>query len=336
MEKSSQLCWIDYLRVLATFSVIFLHVSSPLLYKFNSISTDIWWTAHIYDSFVRFCVPIFFMISGYLILSKKYESIPSFLQKRFLKIIYPFMFWNTIYILYNLQNYSFEISSYKSIIHQFFFGASAHFWYIYTIIGIYLFFPIIQKWVASSGKKEIEYFLIIWLVSVLSSMPILNKYFPNFNLIYFSSYLGFTVLGYYIGKYKVGTLYTGVILYFIGLSFTIIGTFVLSSYKGSFYERLYDYLSPNVIIMAIGVFLIAQNLKFFKKENRVINFFSKYSYGIYLIHLLVIGILGKVGIHLLFVNPIFAIPVVSILCFLISATFVWLIHKLPYGKYIGG
>ncbi|OWP82967.1 hypothetical protein BWK59_13040 [Flavobacterium davisii] len=71
---NENLSWITSLRVLATFSVIFLHSASAILYLYGTISAFDWWIGNIYDSIVRFCVPIFLMISGTLILSKDYES----------------------------------------------------------------------------------------------------------------------------------------------------------------------------------------------------------------------------------------------------------------------
>jgi surface polysaccharide O-acyltransferase-like enzyme len=62
--------WINTLRALATFSVIVLHVSFPLVYTFGRKVTNDWYIAHFFDSLVRFVVPVFLMITGALLLSK--------------------------------------------------------------------------------------------------------------------------------------------------------------------------------------------------------------------------------------------------------------------------
>lgn len=66
--------WIDYLRVIATVSVIFLHVSAEIPTLYKKIPDDIWWIGNFFDGAVRFCVPLFLMISGALLLGKKLNT----------------------------------------------------------------------------------------------------------------------------------------------------------------------------------------------------------------------------------------------------------------------
>ena len=80
-----KIIWIDNLRVIATIAVIMLHVSAPILYKYGSISNYIWNIGNLFDGMVRWCVPIFFMLSGALLLNEDLE-ISSFLKKRLLRI----------------------------------------------------------------------------------------------------------------------------------------------------------------------------------------------------------------------------------------------------------
>jgi surface polysaccharide O-acyltransferase-like enzyme len=58
--------------------VVFLHSAGPVLYKYNEVGPSNWFVANVYDSIVRVCVPLFFMISGFLLLYKD-ESLAEFL-----------------------------------------------------------------------------------------------------------------------------------------------------------------------------------------------------------------------------------------------------------------
>jgi surface polysaccharide O-acyltransferase-like enzyme len=341
--KNENLDWINSLRVLATFSVIFLHVSANILPQYGTISNLDWWTGNIYDSSVRFCVPIFLMITGTLIFSKSYENTGQYLKKRFLRILFPFLFWSIIYIADDLfvKFNDVEYLSFKEILNYVFVklrdGARYHLWYIYMIIGLYLFFPIIGKWLQNSNKNEIKYFLGIWLLTVFINLPFVKKLIPNINIPYFSGFIGFPILGYYLNKTSLNfdkkkVIY--VLLVLTGILITIFGTYISTKYKGSFYVGFYNYLSPNVILVSVGIFLLFKD--FIRFNSKYILFFSKYSYGTFLIHVLVLTILGKKGLNYAFINPIIGIPITSVICFVVSTLIIWGVNKLPLGKYISG
>ncbi|WP_105197157.1 acyltransferase, partial [Flavobacterium columnare] len=317
---NENLNWITSLRVLATFSVIFLHSASGILYLYGTISAFDWWIGNIYDSIVRFCVPIFLMISGTLILSKDYESTREYLKKRVLRIFYPFLFWSILYISIDLFHkinkgeYLTFLQIFKFILIKLKTGASFHFWYIYMIIGLYLFFPIIQKWLKKSDDDQIKYFLIIWFFSLFTKLPIIDKLIPPIEISYFSGYIGYPILGYYLTKVnfnfkKKKVIYLFLIL--IGILITILATFFMTQYKGKFYDGFYNYLTPNVVITSIGLFLLFKD--FIKINSNIILTLSNYSYGIYLAHIFVMAMLEKLGISYTFINPTIGIPVTSIL-----------------------
>jgi surface polysaccharide O-acyltransferase-like enzyme len=46
--------WVDYLRVIATIAVIFLHVTANPVVQYGNIPPLYWWIVNIYDSLVRF------------------------------------------------------------------------------------------------------------------------------------------------------------------------------------------------------------------------------------------------------------------------------------------
>ena len=344
--KNENLLWIDSLRVLATLGVISAHVIAPILYQNVTVINFDWWIGNIYDGSGRFCVPIFLMISGALILSKTY-SIGEYLKKRISRILFPFLFWSIIYIAKDIL-LKFYHGEYVSIIEllKFVFlqlksGASCHLWYIYMIIGLYLFFPIIGKWINKSNKREIEYFIVIWLITIFAGLPFVEKTIPNINITYFSGYIGFPVLGYYLSQ-KITFNFerkkiTCIALILTGSLITILGTFFITKYKGKFYDGFYHCLSPNIILVSVGIFLLFKNsVNLGTRVSSIILFFSKYSYGIYLSHMLVLWGFSLFDFPYSFLNPIIGIPITSILCFFISTLITWKINKLPLGKYISG
>lgn len=83
MNNTSQL-YISYLRVIATISVIVLHTAAFISMDYKNVSIGSWSVATFINSGVRFCVPLFVMISGALLLGKN-EGVKLFLNKRIKK-----------------------------------------------------------------------------------------------------------------------------------------------------------------------------------------------------------------------------------------------------------
>ena len=335
-----KLIWLDNVRVLATIAVIILHVSAPILYGYGKISKESWFIANFYDGMVRFCVPVFFMLSGALLLSKDYE-LSYFLKKRFWRIIPPLIFWSLIYTFYDFflvgEKDVTILEFINIIIRNVFKGSSYHLWFVYTLLGLYLFIPILRKWIKDSKNKDILYFLIIWLVTIIYSIPYFKRYLPEIPLSNFAGYIGYLVLGYYLINLTIKNKYIPIIFIIIGLSITIYGTYYLTYKNNEFSEYFYGYLTPNVILTSIGIFLL---LKVFiiksQRIKNVISFFSNQSFGIYLVHVLILRLLNIVEINWEFTSPIISIPLIALICFLLSSITIYLLRKIKYGNYISG
>lgn len=341
------LTWINNLRLFATFGVIVLHVAGPLLHHYSTLPSSYWWIGNLFDSAMRFSVPVFLMLSGSLILSKNYNCIGTYFHNRAIRVLLPFLFWSFVYIFKDVY-VQFLKGDYLTFTETFYFtlnqlknGASFHLWYVYMIIGLYLFFPILQKWVTHCSNNEIRIFILVWFISTISQLPFMKKLLPDFNLIYFSGYIGLPVVGYYL-HHRVNfpakqQRILSIVLILVGLSITAIGTYTTTSQTGKFFDGYYSYLTPNVIMVAIGVFLLFKQLAFSTaKPARFVNQLSQYSYGIFLVHVLVLCLITNCGLVQFFNHPILNIPVTSVLCFALSALIIAGVNKLPFGKYISG
>jgi len=343
-KLNERVLWADYLRVLGTISVIFLHISANIVSQYGNIPSGFWWTGNIYDSAVRFCVPIFVMLTGALLLNEEVE-ISKFLKRRVIRVVLPLAFWSSIYILKELAFISPNGSGMSAIkiAYQVYNliakGSAYHLWYVYMIVGIYLFIPIIGKWVRNCSEKEILYFLFIWLFTLFLNQPLIQQFKINVDLTYFSGYLGYLILGYYLSnktfRNKIRVKYGAIFLIVAGISITAVGTFMASKYKGEMNGALYGYLTPNVLLISAGVFILFK-VSNFGGLNYIFKFINKYSYGIYLVHVLVLFYMPALGLDKLLINPAYAIPLKTMVCLFISGIIVFLVNKLPLGKYISG
>ena len=60
---AKRVTYLDLLRVIAIFSMMMLHVCAAQFDKIE-IASFSWQVLNVYDGIVRFCVPVFVMISG--------------------------------------------------------------------------------------------------------------------------------------------------------------------------------------------------------------------------------------------------------------------------------
>ena len=84
--------WVDLMRVLGSFFVVLAHVS----YQGGESS--------LYYVLSRTAVPLFFMVSGYLLLGRE-EPYGVFFWKRIVKVFVPFLIWSLIYLLWNREGF---------------------------------------------------------------------------------------------------------------------------------------------------------------------------------------------------------------------------------------
>ncbi len=347
MTKQENLDWADNLRVLAIIGVMLIHVSANAVSAFGHVELSSWWIANSIDGFSRFCVPIFVMLSGALLLPKDYDLV-DFIKKRVSRIVLPFLFWSAVYILFfwyfKLANRH-SMNPFQTFEWAYGFfqkGAAYHLWYIYMIIGLYLFVPIIGRWVRGASEKEIHYFLAIWICTLILNYSFLAVYKINIDLSYFTGYVGYLVLGYYLSTKtfttKISIRKIALCFIVIGSAVTIIGNYCIAVQNGKYvFNGFYSFLGPSIFLASSGLFLFIKSMHTTNNVFVVIRtFISQYSYGAYLVHVLVLGFLSNAGLHWQFIHPLVGIPVTAFCCLVISTLIIYLLHKLPLGKYIAG
>lgn len=186
----------DIMRVLACIMIICMHAPMPNLNANGIILSTI-------SYFTAPGLCLFFVISGSLLLPIKTDT-TTFLKKRLGKVIMPTLVFTILYIILNCING--EQQNILRTICSIPFSAQGHgvLWFMYTLIGLYLVAPIISKWLDSASKREVELYLLLWVITLC--FPIL-KLFVGINegntgvLYYFSGYIGYFILGYYLKKY---------------------------------------------------------------------------------------------------------------------------------------
>ncbi len=342
MESIRRYLWIDHLRALAVSGVVCIHVAGIVLYQYNSAGLADWWIGNIFDSASRFALPIFGMLIGATLLQSK-ESMQLFYQKRMLRLLPPLLFWGAIYLvfyfalsIYHKEHYTLN-SFFEWLYSKLEIGVSVHFWYVYMVILMYLIMPFFRAWIQKQSNRNLLIFLAIWYLLLVLQIPYISDNYWIKKTLYFIHFLGYPVLGFYLMNHTVKSTPVLLVLWLGMLFYTAFRTYSSTTVDGEFFDQYYSYLSPNIVLMSLSIFLLVQR---FTINNTYVlsalHFLSKYSYGISMVHLIILWLLSFAGITWQLIHPAFGIIVTTLLCLLFSGMVVSLIHRQRWGKYISG
>lgn len=153
-----RIVFLDYVRVFACFLVMVVHASEnfygaegstdmvgPQSYLANE--ADRLWVA-VYDGFSRMAVPLFIIVSAFLLAPMK-AGLTSwqFYRQRCIRILPPFFIFMILYSTLPLLWGQIDAeTSLKDISRIFlnFPSQAGHLWFMYPLISLYLFIPVIS------------------------------------------------------------------------------------------------------------------------------------------------------------------------------------------------
>ncbi len=346
---------LDLLRVLACLMVVQIHVGEAYYIGEEGRvihGEGVVWVGWL-NSLARCCIALFVMISGYFLLPMKEGlSAGAFFKRRFMRILIPFIIWCALYavfaaatgttgwdcvlpnILGTFVNYGTEVG---------------HLWYIYMLLGLYLLVPVLSPWVAVASKKDMNYVLALWLLS--SVLCYIHLIFPSvwgecfWNptplLYYFTGFGGFFVLGAYMRRFcsvsSVAVRCWAGVAVVVGYLVTV---WVFQTRTGMEFvpelELSWGQTTLNVAMMAVGLFILVKAVRIKNERMQaVIRELSEKSFGIYLVHIMVMNLLFD-GIDSLFTSFPTKILLITWVVFLGSYVVVKLLSYMPKSKYLLG
>ena len=367
-QKNQHIVWLDVVRFIAMFTVVCCHCTDPFNFypgTAPNIGEIKLWGA-IYGSVLRPCVPLFVMITGALLLPVRGDT-STFYKKRIPRVFYPFLIWSVLYNLFpwitgllglnpqiildffpyageEVMQQSFSVSLEYILMIPFNFSILAvHMWYIYLLIGLYLYLPVFSAWVEKASERAKLMFLLAWGVTLL--LPYYYQFVSNylwgtcswnsFGMLYaFAGFNGYLLLGHYLKNLEWSlkkTLAIGIPMFAVGYAVTFLGfrhITALPEYTDEMLELFFTYCSLNVVMMTIPVFMLAKKVKVnSERMKKALANLTVCGFGIYMIHYFFTG--PSVVLMRAINMPIgLQIPVAAILAFAVSWGLVWLLSLI--------
>ena len=348
-HQKKHLVEIDYLRCFAILAVIAIHTAAALTRVENPAN---FFAVSIWQNISSFAVPLFICISGFVLyLSYNPKLKGNFYQKRFQRIIPPYLIFTVIFLIANIfKSYVvtgvFQLPSFGTIINAFLFATSnEHMWFFLIIIELYLLYPILSSIYSKLAEKNIDWILLIagFIIQIFWNTFSGNlAIFINGADIYLSNkiflcMIFYFIFGMYMSKHysfvcRILSSATAFALLIIGVILTAVLAF--NSPSGSFYTvPAIAYCTSAILLL----FAVSRILVSVSQENIFVTI-GLYSFGIYLIHPLIQGLFGYVIYPALTITPetMMYYPAVFFTTTVLSGLAVHIIKKMPYNKYIIG
>ena len=372
-DLSKRDVFLDLVKVIAIFLVIANHcVDNVTAAQRSEPWYNLW--GSFYNTFSRPSIPLFVMVSGILLMPVKLKM-GEFYTKKISRLIIPFLFWSILYNLFPWLTGLLNLD--PSVINIFFKWVEptqelmpalkniamipftftyfdVQMWYVYMLIGLYLYIPIFSAWVEKSTKNEQRIFLGIWFISMF--IPYLRNYLVNnlwgvcswneFGMFYyFAGFSGYLLLGYHLVKHPLqisnrSRYLLATLSFVIGYLVTFVGFKNITAIPGqseAMVELFFTFCSPNAALMSFGLFIALQNIEFKGgRMSQLIVKVSEASFGIWMCHYLFVGpvylLVHKLPFHVL-VNTL----ITNIITIILSFLLVVLIRKTgKFGRKIIG
>lgn len=360
-----RIVFVDYVRVIACFLVMLVH-SSECFYctafdtaMLASESNRLW--VALYDGGIgRISVPLFMLISAFLLVPmKEGTSMTDFYKRRFGRILPPMVIFLLLYVL---LPWLFGWIGGDQALHELailplnFPSSAGHLWFMYPLISLYLIIPIVSPWLRKATAKEERLFIgffvlstfVPWLTRFVSAELWGTCHWNPFGALYYcSGFLGYLVMAHYVRVHldwsRGKRMLVGLVALILGGAFTAWSFYHTGVPGKEMYtpvlEWAWQFCTPNVLLATFGAFLLFTCIEQ-EEAPRWLTGLSKLTFGMYLMHIFFLNSIAPLIIGEDVANPLvpvaLAIPCIAVLTFTCSALTTKLISLIPGSKWVIG
>lgn len=307
-NKQKKIVYIEFIRIFAIYWVIFNHTSEMGFALFASQETDTlsFWLYMFISVFCKVAVPLFFAISGALLLEKE-ESIGVLWKNRIFKILLILIFFSIADYL-NYYFYSGKPINIRNIFLSIYDGptlVNGHLWYLYAYIAFLICIPFLRILVQNFEHIHFYYLIAIVLCSnllsvveyLLSKGEVLHSDVFQRSLWMISDVIVYPCIGYFIhNKLNVKDIHKKIpllwLVNFIGIAVSCFMTYYVGKIDGDINELTTEkFFNSFVLLNCFTIFAtvkyIFETIEVSDRVTKIILSVGKTTFGIYLLHQIV-------------------------------------------------
>ena len=284
MEKSKRDLKLDIIRLFALFCVVCVHYFLNSNFYQTTVSGTRMFIMVVTRSFFIICVPLFILLTGYLMNKKK-------LSKNYYKgIIKILVIYFISSIIYHLFSYFYlgNPVTIDSFFHDFFvFSGTSYAWYVNLYIGLFLMIPFLNIIVDNMKDKKMFNSLLITLFVIIGLPSTVNKFYDLLPTYWVSLYpVLYYFLGAYASRYEIKLSFKKNLIFLL-IILLLDGIANYNFFYGDFYKFIpfNDYFGGTVILISFLTFnlLLKIKIKYTDKKAIILKTLSDAVFGAYLL-----------------------------------------------------
>ena len=326
---------LDICRLLGCLAVLVIHASSEV-YHVLPLETLDFVIYNFICTAMRGGVPLFFMISGALLLPRETMEPWRMLKTRTLRLLLLYCFWSAFYAALR------SLTGVSSGLYEFayaFFAGHYHLWFLPVMMLVYLYMPVVHAAIHGGGLDG-RYLLCLFAFSglLMNSLnltvepsPILFRIGLNFSLDYLP-YLGYAVLGWWLAEkdWPKKTLWLAPLVFLLVTVAAARANRWYSGIQESADGWLFSYFSLPSFLQAVSLFCFCLALKGRSfRRAKLWHALSDATLGVYLIHPLLLNVFERFGLAVTRRAPISSLLLVCALLTPSSFALVLAARRIP-------
>lgn len=321
----------------AAAAVVMVHVSA-MAWPDTPVDTLDWQAMNLFAALSRWCVPVFFMVSGALFLAPGRRDTPRAMWRRHIpRLLAMFVGWSAIYTVLSAV---FQGNTDPLFWLQHLWDGYYHLWYLLALVGVYALVPLLQRVVADPALTT--YFLVLTgiasiLVPTLSLVPVAGGLAADLvarvGPFLSAGYPFYFVLGHLLHERGDALSRRARVLLYtaagLGVAVTVGGSAWLSVTRGTPSGDFYGYLTLGVALTAVAVFVAFRQHGGQARTSPRLATLARWTLPIYLVHPALVRVVQEFNLTPGLLPSVVGVPVVWLLVLALSMAASAVLVRIP-------